>query len=186
MLNNNIILAVVGLAGAGKTEAINYLMGRTGWEKVYFGAVTFEEMKRLGLEVNEANERAIRESLRAEFGMSAYAVKNLPKIKGLAQQGGVLVESMYSWEEYEVLKGEFGDSFKVLEIYASPQTRINRLKNRPIRPYTTEELLSRDKSQIENLHQAGPIAVADWTIINEGGQKDLEDKLEGILAGLKK
>ena len=95
-----IILAVVGLFGSGKTEAVEYLMKKTGWPKVYFGDVTFDEMKRINLEINEANERKTRERLRAEFGQLIYAHRTIEKIKKLPDSANVLVESLYSWEEY--------------------------------------------------------------------------------------
>ena len=42
---NKIILAIVGLPGAGKTEVTEYLIKETNWPKIYFGDVTFDEMK---------------------------------------------------------------------------------------------------------------------------------------------
>ncbi|MFA6586025.1 MAG: AAA family ATPase [Candidatus Paceibacterota bacterium] len=176
-----IILAVVGLFGSGKTEAIEYLIKKTGWPKVYFGDVTFDEMKRIGLEINEANERKTRERLRAEFGQLLYAHRMIEKIKGLQNSENVLVESLYSWEEYLEFKKEFGDSFKVLAIYASPEERISRIKNRSIRPLNREDAISRDYSQIENLHQAGPIARADFTILNESSKENLYKQIDEII-----
>jgi len=181
-----IILAIVGLPGAGKTEVVEYIMKKTGWPKVYLGDVTFDEMKKNNLEVNEANERKTRERIRAELGMGAYAILNLPKIKELSKKSNVLVESHYSWEEYLEFKKEFGEAFKVLAIYSSPNKRIERLENRPKRPLKKEDVISRDYSQIENLHQAGPIAMADFTIINEGEKADLYDQIDRILSKLMK
>ena len=180
-MKNKIILAVVGLAGSGKTEAIEYLIEKLKWPRIYFGDVTFEEMKKEGLEINEANERKTREAIREKLGIGAYAILNLPKIKESYEENSVLIESLYSWEEYIELKKEFGDKFKVLAIYTSPETRISRMMDRPIRPLTKEELISRDYAQIENLHQAGPIARADWTIINEGSKGELYKWLDGII-----
>jgi len=180
-MNNKIILAVVGLPGSGKTEAIEYLISKIKWPKVYFGDVTFDEMKRIGLEINEANERKTREGIREKLGMGAYAIMSLPKIKELFKDGNVLIESLYSWEEYLEMKKEFGDSFKVLSITVSPETRISRLSNRAIRPLTREEVISRDYAQIENLHQAGPIARADWTIVNEGTKEELQNQIDEII-----
>jgi dephospho-CoA kinase len=177
-----VILAVVGLAGAGKSEAIDYLVKKTKLPKVYFGGIVIELVKAKGWKVNEINERKAREQLRAEHGMAAMAIASLPKIRQSFAESSVLIESLYSWEEYEVLKNEFGDSFKVLAIYASTATRIARLENRPFRPLTATELLSRDKAQIENLHQAGPIAKADWTIINESSREALYRQLDAFIA----
>lgn len=175
------LLAIVGLAGAGKTEATEYILKKTGWPKVYFGQAVVDSAREKYGEANEANERKVREKLRAQYGMAALAIANLPKIKELYATSNVIIESMYSWEEYTKLKEEFGENFKVLAIYASFATRADRMKNRPFRPLTYDELNSRDYSQIENLHQAGPIARADWTIVNEGGKEELYSNIDEIL-----
>lgn len=183
---NKIILAVVGLPGAGKTEVVDYLIKKTKWPKVYFGQGVLEEVSRRGLEISEKNEKKVREDLRAQYGMAAMAIINMPKIKKLFQTSNVIIESHYSWEEYLELRKEFGGAFQVLAIYSSPETRIKRLAERPIRPLTSAEVISRDYSQIENLHQAGPIARADFTIINEGTREELYSKLDSFLQTLKK
>jgi dephospho-CoA kinase len=152
--------------------------------KVYFGDATFDEMRKMGLEINEVNERKTREDIRKRLGMGAYAILNLPKVKELFKNGSVIIESLYSWEEYLEMKKEFGDSFKVLSIYSSPETRIIRMENRPVRPLKREEMISRDYSQIENLHQAGPIARADYTIVNEGTKEELQQQVDKIILKL--
>lgn len=177
----NLVLAVVGLPGAGKTEAVNYIMEQTNWPKVYLGDVTFDILRKRNLPFTQKNERPVREEIRQKHGMAAYAILSLDKIKQLHTQSNVIIESMYSWEEYLVFREQFGDNFKVLAIYASPATRIARLANRPERPLSKKELEERDFSQIENLHQAGPIARADWTIINEGSPEDLQSSIDKIL-----
>jgi dephospho-CoA kinase len=182
---DKIILAIVGLPGAGKTETVEYIMREKNWPKVYFGDATFDEMKKIGLEINEANERKTREEIRKNLGMGAYAVLNVPKIKELYKNGNVIVESLYSWEEYLEMKKEFGESFKVLAIYSNSETRIARMVNRPIRPLVREDVISRDYAQIANLHQAGPIARADWTIINEGTKEELYKQIDKIIGEIK-
>lgn len=183
-MENKIILAIVGMPGSGKTEAGQYFLNKTNWPKVYFGDITFEEVKRLGLELNEANERKAREGIRDRLGMGSYAILSLPKIKEFFINSSVLLESMYSWEEYLEIKKEFGDNFKILAIYSSPETRIDRLTKRPIRPLKKEELISRDYAQIENLHTAGPIARADFTIVNEGTKDDLYKQIDEVISKL--
>jgi dephospho-CoA kinase len=178
---SKVILAVVGLAGAGKTEITEYLIKKTGWPKVYFGQAVIDEVGRRGLPLNETNERLVREEFRAKDGMAAMAVVNMPKVKGLYAGSSVIIESLYSWEEYLKVKEEFGESFKVLAIYTSYLTRVKRMANRPTRPLSAEDLQKRDYSQIENLHQAGPIARADWTIVNEGSMEELFGKIDEVI-----
>ncbi len=178
-----ILLAIVGLPGAGKTEATEYIIKKLGWPKIYFGQAVVDEAARRGTP-GEAGERQVREEFRVKDGMAAMAIANMPKIKSTFQNSGVILESMYSWEEYLELKKEFGENFKVLGIYASPKTRIERMKIRPFRPLKEEELVSRDYSQIENLHQAGPIARADWAIVNEGSLQELFLKIDEVIKAI--
>jgi dephospho-CoA kinase len=178
-----IIVAIVGMPGSGKTEVTKFFI-KKGFDRVYFGDITFEEMKRRNLKINEANERKIREEIRKRHGMAAYAILSLSKIRKFYKEGNVVIESLYSWDEYKVVKDEFGSNFKVVAVYAPPQMRYARLKNRPARPCTKEEAQSRDYAQIENLAIAGPIAMADYTILNIGTLEDLFKKTEETLASL--
>ena len=52
--------------------------------------------------------------------------------------------------------------------------RKQRLSSREVRPLTPEQVDSRDKAEIENLEKGGPIAKADYFILNNS----LEIKLE--------
>ncbi|NCD00496.1 dephospho-CoA kinase [bacterium] len=177
------LLAVVGLPGSGKTETIDYLKEKYNNANIYLGEATFDRLKEEGLEINPTNERQMREKIREELGMSAYAKLALPKVEKLEEENELItLESLYSWEEYLVFKEKYGDNFKVLAIYSSPRTRQERLVNREIRPLKSpEEFQTRDYSQIVNLHQAGPIARADYTIINEGSLDNLQSSIEKVL-----
>lgn len=178
------IVAVLGLPGSGKTEAINYLLKKLNWPKVYFGEVTFDELKKKGLAINEANERKIREELRAKHGQDYYAKKVIEKIEKILS-GNILVESLYSWVEHLEFKKKFGDNFVAVAVYTPPKIRYARLAKRPTRPLTSVEAQGRDYAQIEKLFQAGPIAMAEYTLINEGSLKDLYQQIDKIIKGFK-
>lgn len=177
------IIAVIGLPGSGKTEVIKYLESK-GLSKVYFGAIVLDEVKRRGLTLKQEHERPVRDELRRTYGMAAMAKLSLPRIRELAKQENVLIESLYSWEEYLLLKKEFGERFKTIAVYASPATRYKRLENRSERPLTEQEAWERDKSQIEDAHQAGPIAMADYILINEGSIETLHKAIADLYGQL--
>lgn len=181
----NLVLAVGGLPGAGKNEVVDYIMTKPNWSKVYLGEVTFDILRERGLPFTQENERPVREEVRKKHGMAAYAILSLDKIKKQHEVSNVVLESMYSWEEYLFFREQFGDNFKMLAVYASPKTRIARLANRPERPLTAKETEERDFSQIENLHQAGPIARADFTVMNESTIEDLHKLIDEVLDQLK-
>lgn len=172
----NKIIAIVGMCGSGKTVATE-LFEKAGYQKVYFGKVTFDEMEKRGLEINEANERLIREEFRSTGDKAIYARLNLPKIEELHKTSNVVVESMYSWSEYKLLKEHFGETFEVLAIVTNCGKRRERLLTRKIRPMTIEQSLSRDYSEIENIEKAGPIGIADYYITNNGSEEEFEKKI---------
>jgi len=178
------VVAIVGMAGAGKSEVARVLEEH-GFKKVRFGDITDEELRNKGLEANEENERYIRQQLRKEHGMAAYAKLNLPRIDSSLKSSNVVVDGLYSWEEYILLKQYYGGQFTVVAVWASPTTRHARLAHRAERPLTLAEAANRDKSEIENINKGGPIAMADFTIVNEASLEELEKETKRVLSVLK-
>jgi dephospho-CoA kinase len=178
------LVAIVGMTGAGKSEVAR-VFEEHDFKKVRFGDITDEELKNRGLEPNEENERSIREDLRKRYGMAAYAKLSLPRIDSSLRSSNVVVDGLYSWEEYTLLKERYGERLKVLAVWSSPAIRHARLGHRAKRPLTLEEAASRDKSEIENINKGGPIAAADFTIINEDSPEVLKREAERILSALK-
>ncbi|MFC1966598.1 AAA family ATPase [Chloroflexota bacterium] len=178
------IVSIVGMAGAGKSVVAGLFEGN-GYKKIRFGDVTDEEVRKRGLELNEENERYIRELLRREQGMAAYAKLNLHGIDSALKYSNVVIDGLYSWEEYTLLKSHYGKDFYVVAVCASPGTRYTRLTNRLVRRLTLEEASSRDRAEIENTNKGGPVAMADFTIINEASLENLRKGTEQVIAKLR-
>ncbi len=155
-----------------------------GFVTVRFGDVTDEELKKQGLELTEENERPVREAFRKKHGMAAYAILNLPRIDAALAKSNVVVDGLYSWEEYDYLKTHYGDDFMVVAVWSSPETRYARLSSRKVRPLTAKEAAGRDHAEIQNLDKGGPIAMADFTVINESSVNDLKKEVEWIISRL--
>ena len=132
------IVSIVGMAGSGKSEVAR-LFEKSGFIRIRFGDVTDEEIQRRGLELNEKNERYIREFLREEYGMAAYAKLNLTRIDEMSKHSDIVIDGLYSWEEYTFLKTYYGEGFYVVAVWASPRTRYARLTTRLNRCLTEEE-----------------------------------------------
>ena len=179
------VVSIVGMAGSGKSEVAR-VFEESGFIRIRFGDITDEEIEKRGLELNEKNERYIRELLRQEHGMSAYAKLNLPRIDSALKQADVVIDGLYSWEEYLFLRDYYGEDFRVVAVYSSPGTRYRRLSQRLNRRLTLEEAASRDRAEIDNVNKGGPIAMADFTIINESSLENLRGEVNEVISKLKK
>lgn len=175
------IMAFVGLAGSGKSAAIEYLTEK-GFPRVYFGGIVLEEVTRRGLELNQKNEQPIREELREKEGKDFVVKRIISQIHGLIDGGQkrIVADGLYSWTEYKALKHEFPGNLTVVAIVTPKVTRKQRMAKRAHRPLTSEEVDQRDWAEIENIEKGGPIAVADYFIHNDKGVDNLHDKIDKI------
>src|SRR3972149_2099424 len=153
------VVAVVGMTGSGKSEA-SACFEQHGYTRVRFGDITDDAVKAKGLPLNEANERAARESLRKEHGMDAYAKLSLPRIDAGLEKGNVVVDGLYSWEEYRLLKDHYKGAFKVVAVWSSPAVRYERLGRRGGGPLTPEGATSTDPAGEGHPHKGRPQRMA--------------------------
>jgi dephospho-CoA kinase len=179
------IVAFVGLPGAGKSSAVDYLKAKN-YPSVYFGGVVLNAMDDVGLEHTPENEKKFREELREREGKDFIVNRIVTQIKNLIEAGQhrIIADGLYTWTEYKVLKREFPGELSVVAIVTPKHLRHHRLSQRPIRPLTEREANQRDWAEIENLEKGGPIAIADHYIINDGDITQLEkqvDKELGII-----
>lgn len=172
------IVAIVGMCGSGKSIASKYFED-LGYKNVYFGGVTMEKLKEAGLEVTPENEKMMREKLRRELGMGAYAKVLLPRILELSKDYDVVLDGLYSWSELKILEEEF--DMRTIAIVCDKNLRYDRLSKRDIRPFNNEEAKKRDITEIENIEKAGPIAYADYFIYNNGSIEEYYKRLDEII-----
>ena len=170
------LVAIVGMCGSGKSTAVDYLTERN-IPKVYFGGVILNALKEANLEINPENERMMREGLREKEGKD-FVVKRIVKdAKKLIEAGQkrIVLDGLYSWTEYKVLRQEFPTEMTVVAIVTPKALRRKRLAERPERPLTAQEVAERDRTEIENLEKGGPIAIADYYVDNSGTIEEFYD-----------
>ena len=99
-----------------------------------------------------------------------------------AGQHRLLFDGLYSWTEYKFLKHEFPGELIVAAIVAPKHLRHRRLATRPERPFTAEQANQRDWSEIEDIEKGGPIAIADYYLINDSDITALYAKINSLLS----
>ncbi|MBP3634995.1 MAG: AAA family ATPase [Bacilli bacterium] len=180
----NKIIAIVGMCGSGKSVA-NKFFEEKGYQVIYFGGVTMKKLKEERFDITPENEKMMREKLRKDLGMGAYAIVLLDDIKKALEKGNVVLDGVYSWSELKILEKEF-PNIKVLSIVVDKIIRYERLENRVVRPFTNEQAIKRDVSEIENLEKGGPICYADYFILNNDDEDKYKLRLENIYSKIEK
>ena len=175
----NKLIAVVGMAGSGKSIATDYSKEQ-GWTKIYFGGAVYDRMRKEGIEITPESQKEYRENIRKQHGMAAVAVILEDEIKEAITKTNTVLDGLYSWDEYIFLKEKFPE-LKLICVVCDKKLRYERIAVRPDRPFNHEEIIIRDTSEIENLAKGGPIAYADYYIFNNGSLDDYETRLLEIL-----
>ena len=179
------VICIVGLCGVGKSKVTELFNTPDPYHTVYFGQVVIDALEEAGLEKTPDNERQVRNQLRAEHGMDVMAQKSIGRIQAHMDKGeSVLIDGLYSFSEYVLMKSKFGKSMIVVAVHAERAARIARLSIRPVRPMSEAQMDKRDWSEITELEKGQPIALADFHMLNNGtidalelSVKDIQDKL---------
>ena len=183
-MDNVKIIAFVGMSGSGKSVAVDYLTDQ-GYPKVYFGGMIYKEMEKRGIERTEdgESEKKFREMIRETEGKDWVVQQVIKEMKDLisAGQKRIILDGVYSWTEYKILKKEFPKNLTFVAIITDRVLRYERVAKRPVRPLDGEAIRKRDHAEIENLEKGGPIVEADYFVLNNGTITELEAKLDKVL-----
>jgi len=184
VINTPRALALVGMPGAGKTLCARHLE-QQGYFQYRFGGIIVDEVARRGWPITPENERIVREEIRANEGMDAIARRALPYLKtALAGHRSVVIDGLYGFSEYRTLRRELGTDMVVVAIVSPRWLRYARLASRPERPLTAEEAEARDYQEVEKLEKGGPIALADFTLLNDRTPEAILAALDALMAEL--
>lgn len=177
----NKIVAVVGMSGTGKSVVTDYLE-ENNWKKLYFGGITYKLMEEAGIvrTSDGKSEKEFREKLRRDHGPECYAKFLEPDIRKALEEGNVVLDGLYSWYEYKYLIEKFPE-LKLVCVVTDKLIRYDRVSKRVDRPFDREAIEYRDISEIENLAKGGPIAYADYYILNNGSVEEEVKRLKEIL-----
>ena len=175
------IIALVGLAGSGKRSAVEYFT-KKGIPKIYFGGIIYKAMEEAGIEPTWDNQQKFREDIRRREGKDFVVKRVVKSAHDLIDAGQKLIvlDGLYTWSEYKILKHEFPGQMSVIAVVTPKHLRYQRMAKRPERPMQPREVDQRDWSEIENLEKGGPIAIADYFVMNDHGLDELYAQLEAV------
>ena len=181
-MDNVKILAIVGMSGSGKSVVVDHLTEK-GYPKVYFGGMILKEMEKRGIEITAENEKEFREMIREKEGKDWVVKQVIAEVKDLiaAGQKRIVLDGVYSWTEYKMIKHEFPKTVTFLAVMTTKKIRYDRVAKRKVRPLDAQEIRARDIAEIENLEKGGPIVAADYFVMNDGTMEELHTHVDEVL-----
>jgi dephospho-CoA kinase len=146
--------------------------------------VIYAAMEKAGIPIGEENEKTFRVEIREREGEDFVVRAIIKQIHDLinAGQKRIIADGIYSWDEYKAMKQEFHSELDVVAIITPKHLRYHRLETRSERPQTRTTSIERDHKEIETLDKGGPIAMADYFVINDGDKEKLHRDIDAIVS----
>lgn len=175
------IIAFAGMPFSGKSEAVQIAKDMK-IPVVRMGDMVWKEVKRQGLEINDANVGRIANDMRKLHGKDIWAKRTIEKIISLKNANKVVIDGIRNFEEIDFFKKMLNGSFTVIAVQVSDETRYKRAMNRGREDDSMDIELIKERDRREKgwgLDKV--IASADIFISNEGNIKDFRNKVKEIL-----
>jgi len=165
---DKLVVGLAGMPGSGKSLVVETAM-KMGFGVVVMGDVIREETQERGLKLNPKNIGKVMLELRKKGGVSVIADRCIPKIEQQESEK-VIVDGVRSLSEVEAFKRCFAH-FSLIAVYASPETRFNRLyrRHRSDDPDGWAVFQERDMRELD-VGLGDAIAMAEYLIINENSK----------------
>ncbi len=162
---DKLVVGLAGMPGSGKSLVVE-TAAALGFGVVVMGDVVREETLKRGLELTPKNVGRVMLELRRKGGASVVADKCIPKIEQ-QECAKVIVDGVRSLSEVDAFKEHFS-SFSLIAVYASPETRFNRVyrRQRSDDPDGWEVFRERDLREL-GVGLGDAIALAEYLVVNE-------------------
>ncbi|MEM5879593.1 MAG: AAA family ATPase [Candidatus Aenigmatarchaeota archaeon] len=184
----NFVIGITGTIGSGKEVVKEALARNFSCYSVSLSSVIQAQMK------NKADRKTLQDmgnELRKKYGnfiLAKLATDYLQRDKEM-----IIVDGIRNPGEVDYLKKTFGNKFFLIAVDAPRELRWERIKNRGREgdPKTWEEFVAadeRDQGVGEPLYGQRVrecLQMADFLIVNDGTQEEVNEKISRILEKLK-
>ena len=177
------LVLITGMSGSGKTTLAGLFEDRS-YRVLTMGDVIRDLAHEQGIEPTPVNLGRLAGEIRAEGGPAAVADKCVEKLITLFDEK-IVVDGIRSMEEVDILSGSF--VVDLVAVFASPETRYHRLRNRRRTddPADWKAFRARDEREL-GFSLGRAIALADHMVVNERGLDDLAREFSELLSRLER
>jgi len=181
------LIGITGTDGAGKGTVVSYLVKNKGFAHYSARAIWIEELTKRGEEPTRANMRLVANEMRGKYGNDFLITYYLKRI----QEDGTdkeIIESIRTVAEAETLKANGGILIAVdadEEIrYARVQARRSETDRVSFEQFRAHEELEAHDPNPHGMQKQKVIAMADYTIMNNGSVDELYQNIEKVFLKL--
>lgn len=176
-----LILGFVGLPASGKGTSAEYFQKKYGASTYRFSTMLFDLLQRIYLETNRDNLIKMSEAIRSTFGEDTMA-KVMAKDAQSDQNNIIIVDGIRRMADIEYLSQL--PNFVLIEIFAEPRTRYERLIQRSEKPddkTKTFEQFMEDHKRSTEMSIPEVASHATEHIDNNGSSEELYKQLDNLI-----
>lgn len=180
-LMKKLILGFVGLPASGKGTSAEYFQKKYGASTYRFSTMLFDLLQRIYLETNRDNLIKMSEAIRSTFGEDTMA-KVMAKDAQSDQNNIIIVDGIRRMADIEYLSQL--PNFVLIEIFAEPRTRYERLIQRSEKPddkTKTFEQFMEDHKRSTEMSIPEVASHATEHIDNNGSSEELYKQLDNLI-----
>lgn len=181
------LIGITGTDGAGKGTVVEYLVKQKGYLHFSSRGVITRELLRRGLPTDRIHLREMGNQLRTEHGDDFLVTFALRLVQPEALDY-MIIESIRTVAEAKTLKDRGG---VLLAVDADQALRYQRISERNLatdavtyEQFVAQEKLEMDDPDPHGMQKARVMAMADYTIMNNGSLADLEKATDEALQQL--
>lgn len=175
------ILVIIGMPASGKTS-IAETAKELGIFTISTGDIVREEIKRRGMDYNEASDKEISEWFH-EYGRERELMRRIvDKIVETGNPDSIVIEGFRSlYQINELKKRVWGEKISILAVHAPPQVRWERERMRARFDHKGyRNVRARDEREL-SFGVGELIAMADYVVINDSSLEKFKQTVKNKL-----
>ncbi len=181
------IIGITGTDGAGKGAVVEYLVKEKGYVHFSVRAEIEKEIAARGLEANRDTLRLVANDMRRLEGHDVIVTRAIQAIDAEEVEDAV-IESIRALAEAETLMQEGG---VLLAVDADEKIRYERIVGRgsitdkiTFEKFKEQEAVEMNDPDPNGMQKAKVMAMADYTIMNNGSLPELHQQIEDFLVSI--